>query len=604
MKKFSSTTSIILAISLLIIAIMTVIGGIYFTQSTMPKIEEETYAKPNRLDRQVRLLPEDTYLVDSMTSSYVDTGVANRTDEPLLVQVTRNELDLNWESPVWEMAHRPWFYGSPNVEDVSEHSKAQRAPLISEESVNAFTWHDMDGQLRLFQEGKPYTGFHGTRFSGWRYFIDGKMQEFQISYTIAKQMAINRQIISDLTPLRQPNVIYFEPTGGYTQFSRIIPVNYPILYKNEEALILTSPPGTKDSRLKTTTDNFYEIPMDVVEEVTTYDGTWLHVYVGYDELGWIKKDDTRTDYVPTYYSERDMLDAIAAVLEEQISYIDARVGASFVNNETMSQISVNNQVFFPASTQKIYVLGEVYRQYALGELNPYETYVTLTNADKVPGAGIIVGYPEGSVFSVDELVNLVVIYSDNTAANLLIDLVGGGDVLNPHVHQLGLYDTYITGKYYSDSTYFTTTPADAARYFALLYNDQLNGEPYDEQLINKFALNTHTFLRMYLWDVNSWNKSGLGGTEQNDVATFVTPYGSYSLAVYTAEPWYYDGIGEQVGSLSVHVHDTFNAQRALLWETVEESNDSILEEEYIEDPYVEEVYVEEEYIEDEEAFEW
>src|SRR5699024_4306163 len=99
-------------------------------------------------------------------------------------------------------------------------------------------------------------------------------------------------------------------------------------------------------------------------------------------------------------------------------------------------------------------------QYKTGELSP-DTYVTMTDWDKVPGAGIIQGQPSGSMYTVDELVDLVTIYSDNTAANLLIDVVGGGYVINPHIHQLGLYETYVNGKYYSEDTYFTTTPHDA-----------------------------------------------------------------------------------------------------------------------------------------------
>ena len=328
--------------------------------------------------------------------------------------------------------------------------------------------------------------------------------------------------------------------------------------------------------------------MEVVEEVQTYRGTWLHVYIGYDELGWIAKDTTRTDYVPTYYSERELLDEIEYAVMDELQYVDARIGVSFINNETMSQISVQDQSFFPASTQKIYVLGELYHQYKKGILDPYESYVTLYDEDKVPGAGIIQSYPAGSTFAVDELVDLVGIYSDNTAANLLIDTVGGGDTINPHMQNLGLVGTSLYGKYYGgENTYFATTPSDAAKYFALLYNNRVNGEPWDEQLIEKFYLNSHTFLRTLIGgDTRSWNKSGLGSTEQNHVATFVTPYGSYSLAIYTAEPANRDYVAQQIGEISLRVHDIFNELRSQLWITVEDESNS----EYVgEEPSAEEV---------------
>lgn len=345
---------------------------------------------------------------------------------------------------------------------------------------------------------------------------------------------------------------------------------YPhILYKNPNQLILTSPPGTRGSALLTTTADFVDMPMEVIREAKTDQGDWLEVQIGYDKLGWIEKDPTYTDYVRTYYSERELLDTIEAVLWEEISGINAVVGASFVNNETMAQVSANDQVFFPASTQKIYIIGEVYRQYAQGILSPWDV-ITLWDEDKVPGAGIIQGAAAGSTYTVDELVNLVMIYSDNTAANLLIDTVGGGAAINPRVQQLGLWSTHIEGKYYkSEGAGFTTSPSDAARYFAYLYNNRLSGPQWDQEMINKFFMNTHTFLRSYIpSSTTAWNKSGLGLTEQNDVATFVTPYGSYSLAVYTAYPANYSSIAEQVGNLSVRVHDVFNEIRQSLWITV------------------------------------
>ena len=207
------------------------------------------------------------------------------------------------------------------------------------------------------------------------------------------------------------------------------------------------------------------------------------------------------------------------------------------------------------STQKIYVLGELYHQYSTGMLDPSDV-VIMTDEDRVPGAGIIQSYPAGSEFTLDALVDLVAIYSDNTAANMLIDAVGGGEYINPKLHNIGLTETFVNGKYYGSDTYFRTTPANAARYFALLAKHQLNGEPWDGMLIDKLRMNSHNFLRLYMWG-DSWNKSGLGETEQNDVATFITPYGSYSIAVYTADPTYYNSIADQVGSLSLRVYETY-----------------------------------------------
>lgn len=519
--------------------------------------------------RELDLDPEDRVLVQSLKDKDLAVGVAHRTNQPLLTEVVNQEVQAD---PRPEPEVVPWFYYSPNVGKVSPTSLANRYHLLQRESVNEFAWYQAGKQDYLFQFERPYTGWHNLPFEGWRYYQDGSATDQVISLPDASRMNALRQRLANLLPRPAWRTIYLTPKGQYSANAAIRPVQYSILYKNTESLIMTAPPGSKGSSLLTTTENFFEMPMEVVEEARTLNGEWLHVNIGYEDLGWIKKDPTYQDYVLTYYSERELLDTIDTILQEEVDGINARVGASFINNETMAQTSYNNQVFFPASTQKIYVLGELYHQYKTEQLSP-ETVVTLYDEDKVPGAGIIQGYANGSQFTIDELVDLVSIYSDNTAANLIIDTVGGGTVINPHIHQMGLYDTYIQGKYYGgDSTWFTTSPADAARFFAYLANNQVNGQPWDQMLIDKFTMNTHTFLRTYIWgDTISWNKSGLGGTEQNDVATFVTPYGEYSLAVYTAEPANYDIIGEQVAQLSVRVHEAFNDIRSKLWISVDEN---------------------------------
>ncbi|MGY4105539.1 serine hydrolase [Ignavigranum ruoffiae] len=566
----------ILMLMVVVWLIVSVVAGIFnITSSEKFSLDQPLASKQGpKLSqftplRQFNLDPEDRILVQSLKDSDLNVGVSHRTDEPLLAEVVNQEATSEL---VEEPEVVPWFYYSPNVAKLSLKSRANRYQLIKEESINQFAWYQAAGKVYLFQFGQPYTGWHDLPFEGWRYYQQGLATDQVIDIPQAKQMNSQRERLAKLMPRPQWRTIYLTPKGQYSANAAIKPVQYSILYKNTDALIMTAPPGSKGSGLLTTTENFFEMPMEVVEEAQTLNGEWLHVNIGYEDLGWIKKDTTYQDYVLTYYSERELLDTIDQILQEEVDGINARVGASFINNETMAQTSYNNQIFFPASTQKIYVLGELYHQYKTGQLSP-ETVVTLYDEDKVPGAGIIQGYANGSQFTIDELVDLVSIYSDNTAANLIIDTVGGGPVINPHIHQMGLYDTYIQGKYYGgDSTWFTTSPADAARFFAYLANNQVNGEPWDEMLINKFTMNTHTFLRTYIWgDTRSWNKSGLGGTEQNDVAAFVTPYGEYSLAVYTAEPGNYDIIGEQVAQLSVRVHEAFNDIRSKLWISVDET---------------------------------
>lgn len=521
-------------------------------------------------ERQLESDPDAQILVNALKEKHLSVGVSNRDAKPLLAAIDEEQpAQANPHGNLPEPEVIPWFYYSPNVSKTSPYSMANTYPLVDEEVINDFSWNLQGQDKLLLHEGKPYTGWYSLTNEGWRFYEEGQPTDH--AYNLIESQALMAQVerIQDLVPGFTTRKIYERPINDYAFHIGLRPYSYSILYKNPQGIILTSPPGTKGSSLLSTTENFVDIPMEVVQEARTPSGSWLHVYIGYDELGWIKKDVTKTDYVTTYYSERNLLDNIEYTLQEEFANIQARIGGSFVNNDTMAQISVDNQQFFPASTQKIYVLGELYHQYAMGNLSP-DTYVTMNDYDKVPGAGTIQGLAAGSQFSLNELVDQVALISDNTAANLLIDAVGGGEVINPHLHKMGLYDTYVSGKYYHEGTWFRTTPENAARFFALLANNKLNGAPYDEQLINKLMLNTHTFLRSYLWSVPGWNKTGLGGTEQNDVATFNTELGSYSLAVYTAEPAYYKQIEEQLGALGYRVYQVYMEIRSQLYQSVED----------------------------------
>ncbi len=491
--------------------------------------------------------------------------VANRNKQALTEQVADGQvLDPNM----------PAYYYSPMVDEETPYSFSNRIRLVRKEKINDFAWYMVDGELRLYQSGHPFYGWHDTPFDGWYYYENGRMDpNGTIDTQTAFELSRERKEILRLTPRALHKKVYLESTSLYANMIEVESKHYSIYYKNPKQVILSAPPGTKNSVLVASTKEYAEKPMEVIEEIETPDGAWLHVNLGYDELGWIKKDDQLQDYHLTKYSERELLDNIQAIIDQELGAINARAGASFVNNESMTQVDIDNQIFFPASTQKIYVLAELYSQYKQGLLSP-DTTVPLTEDDRVPGAGVIQGYPAGSEFTLDELVNLVALYSDNTAANMLITAVGGGEKISPHMHQLGMFDTYVNGKYYHGDTNreFYTTPHDAAHIFALLANERLNGAPWDGEMIDKLFLNSHSYIRTYIpGSTTSWNKSGTGGTEQNDVASFVTPYGSYTLAVYTANPAMRDVVAEQMAMLSLRVHDYFNQYRLLLWEPTDQT---------------------------------
>jgi beta-lactamase class A len=94
-----------------------------------------------------------------------------------------------------------------------------------------------------------------------------------------------------------------------------------------------------------------------------------------------------------------------------------------------------------ASTYKVPVMIEVFRQEAAGTLSLDET-IEYTEDTRRLGSGVMRDLLPGTTWSTRDLVMLMVIVSDNTATRMLLERVGGGERVNATMQELG-YETYI-----------------------------------------------------------------------------------------------------------------------------------------------------------------
>jgi beta-lactamase class A len=93
-----------------------------------------------------------------------------------------------------------------------------------------------------------------------------------------------------------------------------------------------------------------------------------------------------------------------------------------------------------ASTIKIPILIALFQQIDRGEIK-LDEQLTLQKSMLAAGSGSLAKNPAGSKFSVQELATKMIAISDNTAANLLIDRLGGKDKLNLQFRSWGLLNT-------------------------------------------------------------------------------------------------------------------------------------------------------------------
>jgi beta-lactamase class A len=111
-----------------------------------------------------------------------------------------------------------------------------------------------------------------------------------------------------------------------------------------------------------------------------------------------------------------------------------------------------------ASLIKLPIMAEVYAQAKEGKIN-LDDKVTLTKEEMVQGSGILTEhFSPGASFSLRDAVRLMIVYSDNTATNMVLEKVGIKAV-NERMHGLGLKETRINAKVFKGST----TSVDPAR---------------------------------------------------------------------------------------------------------------------------------------------
>ena len=92
-----------------------------------------------------------------------------------------------------------------------------------------------------------------------------------------------------------------------------------------------------------------------------------------------------------------------------------------------------------ASTIKLPIMAETFRQVVSGKLN-WNDEIVLTKEKKVGGSGILLEFSDRTKIDLKTAVHLMIVVSDNTATNLVLDKVTA-DSVNDFMDTLGLKQT-------------------------------------------------------------------------------------------------------------------------------------------------------------------
>jgi beta-lactamase class A len=149
---------------------------------------------------------------------------------------------------------------------------------------------------------------------------------------------------------------------------------------------------------------------------------------------------------------RDRIEALAAAHKGKVAVAMKHLGTG----ETFFRNA--DDVMPTASLIKLPIMAEVYFQVQNGKIK-LDDMVTLTKDEMVPGSGILTDhFSPGAKFPLRDAVHLMIVYSDNTATNLVLDTTGIKSV-NERMAGLGLKETRINAKVFKGSL----TSVDPAR---------------------------------------------------------------------------------------------------------------------------------------------
>ncbi len=132
------------------------------------------------------------------------------------------------------------------------------------------------------------------------------------------------------------------------------------------------------------------------------------------------------------------IERLKSQIEEATQNMRGVAGISLKHLESGEALSINDDIYFPmASVFKIPILIEVMAQVEEGKLS-LEEEVEIKKSDQHLGSGMISDYDvPGIKLSIRNLINLMMIISDNSATDILLNRVGIENI-NKRLHDWGI----------------------------------------------------------------------------------------------------------------------------------------------------------------------
>jgi beta-lactamase class A len=245
----------------------------------------------------------------------------------------------------------------------------------------------------------------------------------------------------------------------------------------------------------------------------------------------------------------------AADLQKELNALAAqhrgKIGFYAKDLRTGATVAIDPDVLVPtASVIKLPIMVEAFYQVKVGK-HHLEERLKLTKENQVEGSGVLTLLQPGVEPTLQDAITLMITQSDNTATNMVIDVIGIPAV-NERIVAMGLKDTYLYKKVFMppqgptppDQKRFglgKTTAREMAQVMEGIDRCDLGDAKLCKQMIGILKnQNVRTMIPRYLETVDTsetdssiGNKTGSLDEVRNDVGIVYTKHGPIVISAFT-----------------------------------------------------------------------
>jgi len=235
---------------------------------------------------------------------------------------------------------------------------------------------------------------------------------------------------------------------------------------------------------------------------------------------------------------------------------DLRTGWEFAHDK--------DKLFPSASLAKIPLMAACFLAAEQGRVK-LDRNIALKASDKLTGSGVLKDMPAGTAFSVERLIGLMIYDSDNTATNIVTNLVGI-DYLNSAFKSFGLKNTELSRKiadYKSRDKGIEnyTTAEDMALLLEKIYGKTIGNKNVSDQCMRVLKLTRmNDRIPKYLPpEVSIAHKTGLEKGVCHDAGVVFTRRGDFVVVVLTRHANSSSlNSKEFIAKISLHAYEYFS----------------------------------------------